>query len=180
MLSSLLLLSSTLSLCFSLVRGTCSPLPNPLPAPANYPLTPTLPDPFQCYSGQRLNSTADWASRRAEIKTLVQATFYGYYPDHSQETVTATRSGNTIRITVTAAGKSGSFNTTLTLPAGASPAKPIPVVISAGGVDNNVFIGSGVGIATFDTGSVAADSTAKTGAFWSLYSGRDIGMCWKG
>ena len=52
---------------------------------------------------------------------------------------------------------------------------PAPVVISAGGVDNNVFLGSGVALATFNLPDVAADSNSKTGAFWTLYPGADIG-----
>lgn len=106
----------------------------------------------------------------------MQEYLYGYYPDHSLETVTATRSGNTVTVTVKAGGKTGAFSATLNLPSGASTSNKVPIVITAGAVDNNVFIGSGVGLANFDTGTVAADSTSKTGAFWNLYSGRDVGV----
>ncbi|KAF8887575.1 hypothetical protein BD779DRAFT_1527000 [Infundibulicybe gibba] len=50
-------------------------------------------------------------------------------------------------------GKSASFETTLTLPPGSRSRT-----------------------ATFDVNTVAADSTTESGAFWELYSGRDIGV----
>ena len=103
----------------------------------------------------------------------------GYYPDHSLETVTATRSGNSVAITVTAGGKTAKFNAAINLPTAggtATPATPAPVVIAIGGIDNNAYLKQGVAVVTFDYSSVAADSNSKTGAFWSLYNGRDIGM----
>jgi hypothetical protein len=61
------------------------------------------------------------------------------------------------------------------LPTGASKDKPAPVVINIGGMQNAPYLGAGIAIAQFDYTTVAADSTAKTGAFWDVYKGRDIG-----
>lgn len=96
---------------------------------------------------------------------------YGYYPDHSQETVKATRSGNTVNIEVTAGGKTGKFSATLALPS----TKPAPVVINIGGMSNQPYLQAGIAVVGFDYTSVAADSNSKTGAFWSIYNGKDIG-----
>ncbi|KAF8887577.1 hypothetical protein BD779DRAFT_504185 [Infundibulicybe gibba] len=157
--------------------GACPTLPNPLPAATSLPIITTLPNPWQFFDGTPLKSTADWACRKAEIKTLVQEYFYGYYPDHSLETVTATRSGNSISITVKAGGKSATFGATLTFPSGgASAAAPVPVMINPGLIDNNAFLSVGVALATFDVNTIASDSASKTGAFWTLYAGRDIGV----
>ena len=164
-------------LAASLVAGQCPALPSPLPAPTNLPVIDAMPDPFTFFNNATVETPEDWDCRRAELLTLVQEYMYGYYPDHSQETVKATRNGNSLSITVSANGRSAAFGATLALPTNvrATSQSPVPVVISAGGVDNNVFLGSGVALATFNLPDVAADSTSKTGTFWSLYSGRDIG-----
>ncbi|KAF8887576.1 hypothetical protein BD779DRAFT_1470664 [Infundibulicybe gibba] len=166
MISSLAAVISVLAFAGT-TSGACPALPNPLPLATSLPIIP----PSQIHG----NSSTEPPCRKAEIKTLAQEYLYGYYPDRSQETVTATRSGTSITI-IRAGGKSASFKTTLTLPSGSSAAAPVPVMINTGGVDTNVFIGSRVALATFDVGTVAADSTTKSGAFWTLYSGRDIGV----
>lgn len=159
------------------VSSACPALPSPLPTFDELPDIPALPNPFQFFNGDPLTSQEDWTCRKAELTILVQEYLYGYYPDHSLETVTATRSGDSVTVTVAAGGQSGSFVVSLILPTGASAASPVPVVITAGGVDNDVFIGSGVGLANFNTGDVAADSdTDKSGVFWDLYLGSDIGV----
>jgi hypothetical protein len=126
----------------------------------------------------RVKSTAEWyACRQPEILRMVQQYQYGFYPDHSAETVTATRSGNSLSISVAAGGKTAQFSAQINLPSGASSSKPAPVVIAIGGIDNNAYLNQGVAVVTFDYTSVAADSNGKTGAFWSLYNGQDIGTC---
>jgi hypothetical protein len=178
------LLSATISFTLSAHANQqpacpCKPLPSPLPAPSELPIIPLLPDPFTFrLSKDVVSSPADWPCRRAEIYTLVQEYLYGYYPDHSLEKVHATRVNNTLNITVTYDGKSGSFPATLTFPNGTTPSAkhPIPVVINPGYIDNNPFLASGVALATFNVNDVAIDSTAGTGAFWNLYGGRDIGV----
>jgi hypothetical protein len=164
-----------LPLVTSLCKAVCPALPNPLPSGTNLPAIQHLPDPFSFFDGTRSNSTTDWACRRAELLTLIQQYLYGFYPDHSKETVSAVRSGNTVRTTVTAAGRTSTFSFTLTLPSGISTS-PLPVVINNGGVDKNVFLGQGIALASFNPPDVAADSTSKTGAFWSLYAGQNIGV----
>ncbi|KAK0449248.1 hypothetical protein EV421DRAFT_1780748 [Armillaria borealis] len=148
-----------------------------LPKPADLPIIPVLPDPFTFrLTNQRVNSRADWPARKKEIFTLVQQYLYGYYPERSLETVRTTRSGNNLTINVSAGGKSASFAATLSFPSGgASASHPVPVVINPGSIDNNAFLNLGVALATFDTNSVAIDSTARTGVFWTLYGNRDIG-----
>lgn len=124
----------------------------------------------------RIQTKEEWyACRQPEILALLQKYQYGYYPDHSQEKVEATRSGETFSISVTAGGKTDRFAATISLPSGASASKPAPVVINIGGMLNQPYLSAGIAIAQFDYSSVAADSNAKTGAFWEIYDGRDIG-----
>ena len=155
---------------------TCPPTPNPMPKAAAFSSIKTMPDPFLYLDGKtRVQSKDEWIQcRQPEILKLLQEYQYGYYPDHSQETVSATRSGNTLTVSVTAGGKTGSIAATLNLPSGSGP---FPVVISIGGMDSKSYISAGIAVVTFDYGKVAADSNSKSGSFWTLYSGKDIGMC---
>ncbi|KAI0355411.1 hypothetical protein OH77DRAFT_1496128 [Trametes cingulata] len=148
-----------------------------LPQPSDLPIIHTLPDPFTFrLSNRRVRSRADWECRREELMTLVQQYLYGYYPDHSRERVLAHRTGNNLTITVHAEGKSATFPATLTFPPrNATHFGRVPVVINPGSIENTPFLESGVALATFDVSTVAVDSTARTGAFWTLYGDRDIG-----
>jgi hypothetical protein len=124
----------------------------------------------------RVQTREEWYKcRQPEILQLLQEYQFGYYPDHSQETVEATRSGNTLNIAVKAGGKTGTFKATITLPSGASASKPAPVVINIGGMQDQPYLSAGIAVAQFDYTSVAPDSNSKSGAFWSIYNGRDIG-----
>lgn len=158
------------------------------------PTQTTLPDPFlplskttidsgnsaaDVMSGRasgRVTSEEEWYQcRRPEILNMLQEYQYGYYPDHSQEVVRATRSGTTVSIEVTAGGKTGKFKATVALPSGASANAKAPVVINIGGMQDQPYLQAGIAVVGFDYTTVAADSNSKTGAFWDVYKGRDIG-----
>ncbi|OAA62858.1 carbohydrate esterase family 15 protein [Niveomyces insectorum RCEF 264] len=176
--------------------ATCAPVPSPFPTYQQLPDQSTMPDPLlplaytvissanfsaadvMAGRGQhRVQTPEEWFQcRQPEIMQLLQTYQYGFYPDHAQETVTATRSGNTVSIQVTAGGKTGKFRATVSLPSGASATKPAPVVINIGGMQNAPYIAAGIAVVGFDYTSVAADSNSKTGAFWDVYKGRDIGV----
>ncbi|KAH8196441.1 hypothetical protein TruAng_009401 [Truncatella angustata] len=159
------------------------------------PTQTTMPDPFLPLSkttadsgntasdimagraSGRISTPDEWYQcRQPEIINMLQEYQYGYYPDHSQETVKATRSGTTVNIEVTANGKTGKFKATLVLPSGASASAKAPVVINIGGIQNQPYLQAGIAVVGFDYTTVAADSNSKTGAFWDIYKGRDIGM----
>ncbi|KAK3693433.1 hypothetical protein B0T22DRAFT_525778 [Podospora appendiculata] len=177
----------------------CAAVPSPYPSYSQLPVQSSLPDPFlplkyttldnaagsstfaqdiMAGKGQhRVQSPEEWYKcRQPEIMQLLQEYQYGYYPDHSLEKVEATRSGNTVNVAVTAGGKTGKFKATLSLPTGASASKPAPVVINIGGMQNAPYLSAGIAVVGFDYTSVAADSNSKTGAFWDVYKGRDIGV----
>ncbi|KAF2015351.1 carbohydrate esterase family 15 protein, partial [Aaosphaeria arxii CBS 175.79] len=154
---------------------TCPATPNPMPKAADLPAVKTMPDPFLYLDGKtRVQSKEEWlACRQPEIMKLLQEYQYGYYPDHSLETVTATRSGTKLDVTVAVGGKSATISATLNLPSGSGK---FPVVISIGGMDTKAYTAAGIAVVTFDYGKVAADSNSKSGSFWTLYSGKDIGV----
>ncbi|CAG8980122.1 hypothetical protein HYALB_00013607 [Hymenoscyphus albidus] len=178
MRSQFALMATLLSLAKSLLAQniTCPKTPSPWPAAATYPKISTLPDLFTYLDGKsRVSTKEEWyACRQPEILQLLQQYQYGFYPDHAAEKVTATRSGNAVTITVAAGGKTGSFKATVNLPTGG--ATGVPVIIAIGGIDNNAYLKQGIAVVTFDYTSVAPDSNGKSGAFWALYNGRDIGV----
>ena len=153
---------------------SCPTTPSPMPKAAAFPSIKTMPDPFLYLDGKtRVQSKDEWIQcRQPEILKLLQEYQYGYYPDHSQETVTATQSGNTLTVTVTVGGKTANIAASLNLPSGGGP---FPVVISIGGMDTKSYVNVGIAVVTFDYTKVAADNNSKTGSFWTLYSGKDIG-----
>lgn len=153
---------------------TCPTTPNPMPSAADLASVKTMPDPMLYLDGKtRVKSQDEWYQcRQPEILKLLQEYQYGYYPDHSKEIVSATRSGNNLVVTVAAGGKSTTISASINLPSGSGP---FPVIIAIGGIDNNVYLKAGIAVVTFDYGKVAADSNSKTGSFWTLYNGQDIG-----
>ncbi|KAK2807435.1 hypothetical protein FQN51_003262 [Onygenales sp. PD_10] len=156
---------------------TCPPTPSPWPEASSFTSQSTLPDPFLYLDGTtRVQSTEEWyACRQPEILAMLQQYQYGEYPDNSLETVTGTLSGTTLTVDVEADGKSGQFTASVDLPSGASADAPAPVVMAIGGMDSAAYLAEGIAVVVIDYTSVSPDSNAKTGAFWSLYDGRDIG-----
>ncbi|CAI6339110.1 unnamed protein product [Periconia digitata] len=157
------------------VNITCPPTPKPMPKVAALPSVKTMPDPFLYLDMKtRVQSTEEWIQcRQPEILKLLQEYQYGYYPDRLAETVTASRSGSKLDITVATGGKSAAITATVKLPSGSGP---FPVIIAIGGIDENIYLKAGIAVVTFDYSRVAADSNSKTGSFWMLYNGRDIGV----
>lgn len=79
-------------------------------------------------------------------------------------------------MTIAVGSTKANIAATVNLPTSASKTAPVGVVIAIGGIDNNAFLNKGIAVVTFDYGSVAADSNSKTGSFWTLYKGKDVGM----
>jgi len=169
-------LDSVLDLLPRQANVTCPPTPDPMPKAAAFSSVKTMPDPFLYLDGKtRVQSKDEWYQcRQPEILKLLQEYQYGYYPDHAKETVTATRSGTKLDVSVATGGKTATISATVNLPSGSGP---FPVVIAIGGIDNNSYLKAGIAVVTFDYGKVAADSNSKTGSFWALYNGKDIGRC---
>lgn len=153
---------------------TCPPTPSPLPSAAAFPSVKTMPDPFLYLDMKtRVQNATEWVQcRQPEILKLLQEYQYGYYPDRGAETVTASRSGSKLDVTVAVGAKSATISATLKLPSGSGP---FPVIIAIGGFSDDTYLKAGIAVATFDYSRVAADSNSKTGSFWTLYNGRDIG-----
>lgn len=155
--------------------AACSALPGTLPAAGSLPAVSELPDPFKFWDGTRMTSSSEWACRRDQLRQLLQTYEYGHLPP-PPTSVTGTRSGNTLTVTVQANGRTASFNASISLPAGGGPH---PAIIMLNPLAASVT-SRGYGEITINPNTVAADSTSKTGAFWTLYPNSDAGvlMAW--
>jgi hypothetical protein len=149
---------------------TCTPLPSALPAPGALPAVSELPDPFRLFDGTRIESHGDWTGcRRAQLRELLQNYEYGHLPP-APTGVTGTRNGNTLTVTVQANGRTASFNATLRLPSGTGP---FPAIILFNGLAASATA-RGYAEVAINPNDIAADSTSKTGAFWTLYNGTNV------
>ncbi|MEJ3742777.1 cellulose binding domain-containing protein [Actinomycetes bacterium KLBMP 9797] len=155
--------------------AACPALPSSLPAASALPAISAFPDPFTLYDGTRITSSADWACRRAQLLELIQYYEYGHLPT-DPTTTTATLSGSTLTVRVSANGRSSSFTATVNLPSGSGP---FPGFILLNGLAASTT-SRGYAQVTINPNSIAADSSAKTGAFWTLYPNSDAGalMAW--
>ncbi|MDR0300766.1 MAG: hypothetical protein LBI04_00440 [Treponema sp.] len=132
----------------------------------------------------RMNNEAkvtkeQWPARRAEIMTIMQDNSYGQW--RSGEEVTYSISGNKMTVIVEHDGKNVQFDATVELPTGTPPAGGWPVILAFSALDGaDGFMGSkgnprqysldkGYANIAVPTGTVAADSAARTGAFYTLY-----------
>ncbi|KAF2267603.1 Glucuronoyl esterase catalytic domain from Hypocrea Jecorina [Lojkania enalia] len=156
LLPSLLIVGSAL--------GQSTPACPSLPGAINYAANPKLPDPFLPISGARLTKKDEWPCRKEEIRQLFQRYSYGIMPP-KPSSVTASMSGNSLRITVSEGGKSMSFSVSVRLPTSGSA--PYPAIIAYGG--SSLPIPNTVATITYQNFEMAADNGRGQGKFYELY-----------
>ncbi|KAJ7281547.1 Glucuronoyl esterase catalytic domain from Hypocrea Jecorina [Mycena rebaudengoi] len=126
-----------------------------------------LPDPFTFANGAKVQTTADWACRAAEISTLMQMDELGTMPG-TPTSVNASFSGTTLTITVTDVGKSITFSPTITYPT--TGTAPFPAIIGIGGI--SIPRPAGVAIINFNNNDIAQQTDGSSrgkGKFFTLY-----------
>ena len=97
-----------------------------LPDPALLQNYPFLPDPFAWSNGSgRVETFAEWACRRNEIKAEIEKYEIGPKPERP-ENITATLVNNILTVIITENGQTLTLTSTVTIPAGDGP---FPVVI---------------------------------------------------
>ncbi|KAI0071845.1 hypothetical protein K474DRAFT_1686880 [Panus rudis PR-1116 ss-1] len=128
-----------------------------------------LPDPFTFNNGSKVTTAADWACRRNEIFSNLQAYESGTLPG-PPTSVTGSFSGNSLTVTVTDQGKTISFASTITFPSGTAPAAGWPLVIAYGG--GSIPIPAGIATLNFNNDNIAQQvdtSSRGKGLFYNLY-----------
>ena len=162
--------------------GTCT-VP-PMPSFQSLPDNAFLPDPFLFLNGTRTATKTEWNCRRQEIATLAQEFEYGYKPNPPASATTATRSGNTLTVTVNDNGRTISFNAGITYPG--TGTAPYPAIIGVGGsnLNNSALSSLGVAVINLPNSEIAQQtnqSSRGVGKFYDMYgSGHSAGaiMAW--
>ena len=133
----------------------------------------TLPELLVFEDGTPVQTAADWARRREEIKGLYQYYMYGWIPDGSEETLTWQIEGSILHITVSRGGREARLAVPFLLPQGDAPADGWPCYIeySWWGLSEAGQYAAERGYAGFAYSpyAVAADDSSYTGAFYTLY-----------
>ena len=145
------------------------------PAPVAMSALPTisnLPDPFLMTNGTRISTKDQWRCRRAEIKSIMEYWVSG--PKGAPPTgVTATLSGNSLKVTITQSGATINLTATITTPSGNGP---FPLVIgmntATGSLPSSIFSGRGVATMTFTSSQLVPDAfnvTRGAGTYFTMY-----------
>ncbi|KAF2664086.1 hypothetical protein BT63DRAFT_100615 [Microthyrium microscopicum] len=125
----------------------------------------TLPDPFTTVGGAKVTTKAQWQCRRQEIIELLSRYELGPKPPKPAN-VSATFSGNSIKITITEAGKTITMSPSVRIPTGGSA--PYPVIIAFG--MPSIAIPAGVAVVNFQPEQLApSDPPHGKGAFFNIY-----------
>ncbi|KAF8149389.1 Glucuronoyl esterase catalytic domain from Hypocrea Jecorina [Crassisporium funariophilum] len=126
-----------------------------------------LPNPFAFIDGRPVETLAQWECRREEIGQLFQRFELGTLPVKPQF-VKGTFTNGTLTINVTEAGKSISFQVSISTPT--TGKGPFPAIIAFGGL--SIPTPPDVAIITFNNNDIAEqqDSTSRgQGKFYTLY-----------
>jgi hypothetical protein len=157
--------------------GASYPAP-PLPTLANCPTIPLLPDPFAWGDGSgRSTAFSDWSHHRAEFKAYIENYEIGPKPAVDASQLTASYSGNTLTINITANGQSMTMTCAVSIPSGATP--PYPVCIgmnsSYGSITSSLFTSRGIVGITFSHNQVTTyNSPSNSDPFYRLYPSLNI------
>ncbi len=101
----------------------------PLPDVEVLPAIATLPDPLLRVDGRRVRRFSEWAERRAEIIRQLQHYELGVKPAVPREAVSASLSGDTLRVTVRVDTASLTLTAAIRYPEGEGP---FPAIIGIG------------------------------------------------
>ena len=159
--------------------------------PEDLPVTDGLPELLRFENGQEVRTPADWARRREELLSLYSEYMYGYMPDPARETLSWSLSGDPetggtlLNISVSAGGRSASFEVLAGLPSREAPEGGFPFWLEYWpwhfqnwftkewftGFSPNSRRAMERGYAAFqyDWSRVAQDNDSFTGAFYDLY-----------
>jgi hypothetical protein len=145
------------------VENTGSKYPTPvLPTIEQLPAIEPLTDPFAWSDGKKRSTKfKDWSHRRAEIKAEIEHYEIGKKPDRP-DTITASYSGDTLKVHVTGNGKTLTLTSKITLPSGKGP---FPAVIGigrgSGSLPAEIFASRGIVQIPFNFTQVMAHSQKR-------------------
>ncbi|MBN2536103.1 MAG: hypothetical protein JXB88_24695 [Spirochaetales bacterium] len=159
--------------------GADYPLP-PLPNLGSLPRIDDLPDPFRWADDPvgdiRSTAFSEWSHHRAEIKAQIEYYEIGTKPAVDPSQVTASYSGGTLTVQVTANGQTLTLACAVSLPAGSGP---FPVVIGmnspSGGLSESAFSSRNIARITYSHDQVTTyNSPSNSNPYYRLYPDLNI------
>ncbi len=138
-----------------------------LPAVSALTANAALPDPFKMLDGTAVTTKAQWKCRREEIAAMLEKYVHGEKP-RKPEKVVGSFSGNTLTITVTDKGKTGSFAVTITKPSSGSA--PFAALIGWDGGTIGGYSSLPVAKISYPITKVASEGGGRgKGVFYDIY-----------
>ena len=126
-----------------------------LPAVSKLTSYRMLPDPFVYSDGKdTVKFFSGWAKRRYEISQEIQKYEIGTKPAVAPEQISASMSGNTLKVVVTVGGKSLTLTSTISVPKSASAPCPLMIGTSMNSLPANFFSDNGIATMTFSESQV--------------------------
>lgn len=146
------------------------------PAVSSIKSSNDIPDPFIFQDGSKVQSKDDWYRRAQEISCMYEYYMYGVWRDGSDDEVTYSISGDkmTVNIKRKSTGKTASFPVNINRPNKVRHEGGAPVIVGMhSGIAESTATSQGYAVLTIGgdifSNPVAADSTAHTGPFYTLY-----------
>ena len=138
------------------VEEECAGQPAPyLPAVNQLTSYRMLPDPFVYSDGQdTVKYFKDWAKRRYEISKEIQNYEIGTKPAVTPEQISASMSGNTLKVVVTVGKNSLTLTSTISFPKSASNPCPLMIGTSMNSLPASFFSENGIATMTFSEAQV--------------------------
>ena len=126
-----------------------------LPAVSNLTSFKMLPDPFVFSNGKdTVKFFSDWARRRYEISQEIQKYEIGTKPTVDPDQISASMSGNTLKVVVTVGSNSVTLTSTISVPKSASTPCPLMIGTSMNSLPASFFSENGIATMTFSEAQV--------------------------
>lgn len=126
-----------------------------LPAAGNLTSYRTLPDPFVYSDGKdTVKYFSGWAKRRYEISQEIQKYEIGTKPTVNPDQISASMSGNTLKVVVTVGSNSITLTSTISVPKSASTPCPLMIGTSMNSLPASFFSENGIATMTFSEAQV--------------------------
>ncbi len=154
--------------------GADCPVPT-LPAFTELTENATLPDPFTFLNGAPVTTQAEWACRHRELRAMFERYETGAKTEKPAE-VTGAFTDGTLAVTVSdGAGKTATFNVSITYPATGTAPYPAMIGLNGGSLNSARLQEQGVAIINFGVNDVRQEASRATGPFTAFTGLSDSG-----
>lgn len=146
-----------------------------LPEFADLPETALLPNPFTMLDGTAVTTRAQWVCRHRELRAMFEKYETGVKTEKPAE-VSGSFADGTLAVNMSdGAGKTGTFNVTITYPATGTGPFPAMIGINGGSLNSARLQEQGVAVINFPKNDVRPEGDRASGAFTAFTGQQDSG-----